>query len=886
MTEPNLDSVKTLDEISTIVCKETEKFLNSNELECTANLVADKLFVSRSLSSLYLNKLYKNRKLIKIISRPVFYLDKELLERKLRVRFNKNTFEDVDEFNSFINDNKESIGEFSEMIGFNGSLSDSVKHCVMAIRYPNKGLPIFMKGSKGVGKRTLAKHVFNFSKKNHIFKNNACFKEIDAKNALELNDFLHYLLSSDNVSSEGLLYIFNGESLSNNDFNKIDDYYKKDSFEKKWRIIISSHMDLIYDFTNTISINVKLPDLYERPYHEIKELIKVHFEKESQKLNLEIFISKRCLNTVCNYQFQENVKELIKMMRIACANALMHRINGNKIFIKRIDLPEYVVDEFDDDRIKYGEENSFISIADIVDQSENNRVKTHHLRLIEEYQKYMDKTCDLDEMITNIFEEGNQYFDYLIYSKEYQSEKFKMLDTISKRIMDNITEKYNIYLSANFSIILSRMIYTEYYCTSYIAVQDDISNLVNLFKNQYPNEMKIADDIVHSVYKYSDVMIDNSQSISLACYIHQQNQNIVINNISGIIISHGYSTASSIADAANRLLNKNVFEAIDMPLNVSVDKIVELIKKYISYHTVATNLIFLVDMGSLENIGYLLNDIPNMNIGIINNISTKVALSVGLKIVEGKSVETILIESCKEAVTSYTYIENKVKQKAILFSLENGEVATKRLIDLFKRSLPGDVKLSLITYDFNYDFSFNDRELFSKYDVLLIIGSINRYKEKNIPFIALEDLITFESIDVLKGSLKSVLVSEEIDQFSKNLLSNFSLENIIEYLTILNPQILLSMVEEALNNLQCALDLTFNERTIIGLNVHICCLIERLVTKENIDFSNLDVEEDEKYFELFKKCFSNIERHYRIEVPLNEYRYIKRYIYEYLQREK
>lgn len=32
-----------------------------------------------------------------------------------------------------------------------------------------------------------------------------------------------------------------------------------------------------------------------------------------------------------------------------------------------------------------------------------------------------------------------------------------------------------------------------------------------------------------------------------------------------VILSHGYSTATSIADAANRMLGMHVYEAVDMP---------------------------------------------------------------------------------------------------------------------------------------------------------------------------------------------------------------------------------------------------------------------------------------------------------------------------------
>ena len=45
-----------------------------------------------------------------------------------------------------------------------------------------------------------------------------------------------------------------------------------------------------------------------------------------------------------------------------------------------------------------------------------------------------------------------------------------------------------------------------------------------------------------------------------------------------IILAHGYSTASSIADAVNRLLDKYIFDALDMPLDVDSNQITKKVK--------------------------------------------------------------------------------------------------------------------------------------------------------------------------------------------------------------------------------------------------------------------------------------------------------------------
>ena len=56
-----------------------------------------------------------------------------------------------------------------------------------------------------------------------------------------------------------------------------------------------------------------------------------------------------------------------------------------------------------------------------------------------------------------------------------------------------------------------------------------------------------------------------------------------LNQTLAIILAHGYSTASSIAESANKLLDTYVFDAIDMPLNVDSTTIINKINNYLSY---------------------------------------------------------------------------------------------------------------------------------------------------------------------------------------------------------------------------------------------------------------------------------------------------------------
>ena len=60
-----------------------------------------------------------------------------------------------------------------------------------------------------------------------------------------------------------------------------------------------------------------------------------------------------------------------------------------------------------------------------------------------------------------------------------------------------------------------------------------------------------------------------------------------------IILAHGYATASSIANVANRLLEETIFEAVDMPIDKKMEDIVLWIKEYIEAHDLSSGLLLL-----------------------------------------------------------------------------------------------------------------------------------------------------------------------------------------------------------------------------------------------------------------------------------------------------
>ena len=166
-----------------------------------------------------------------------------------------------------------------------------------------------------------------------------------------------------------------------------------------------------------------------------------------------------------------------------------------------------------------------------------------------------------------------------------------------------------------------------------------------------------------------------------------------------IILAHGYSTASSIADSANRLLDNYIFDAIDMPLEIDSIQIVKKINEFLSYLKEARRLYLLVDMGSLEEI-YQGIEYKNIDIALINNVNTKLALTIGQGIVQKREIPEIFDDIKKEDQYNIHIELNHKKEPIILCSCASGMGTANKLKEIILESLPANVTLKVLTYDY------------------------------------------------------------------------------------------------------------------------------------------------------------------------------------------
>lgn len=121
----------------------------------TADHIARKLDVRRNTVSHYLNEGYAAGTVIKINTRPVYFLDLEVFSRQFG-RPSKLLFSGVQELQTHLEHHAvQPAGAadcFQELVGAGGSLKSTIRQLKAALLYPGLGLPVLITGPSGVGK--------------------------------------------------------------------------------------------------------------------------------------------------------------------------------------------------------------------------------------------------------------------------------------------------------------------------------------------------------------------------------------------------------------------------------------------------------------------------------------------------------------------------------------------------------------------------------------------------------------------------------------------------------------------------------------------------------------------------------------------------------------
>ena len=241
-----------------------------------------------------------------------------------------------------------------------------------------------------------------------------------------------------------------------------------------------------------------------------------------------------------------------------------------------------------------------------------------------------------------------------------------------------------------------------------------------------------------------------------------------------------------------------------------------------------------------------------------------------------------ILEQVKENQSiDYIYEASSLKQDMIVCSCASGLGTSFKLKKILEDSFPTATNLVIETCDY-YSLANENylEELRKENNILFIVGTLNPQLQ-DIEFISIEELILGVNIGKFSNQLNRHFSDSELKLLNDNILKNFSLTNLMEQLTILNPTKLLEQVSDAIYILQNSLGVSLDNNTCFGLYVHISCLIERLVKQSVLEdeiYMNDITEEFDSFQNYFKQSFSVVEHYYSVDIPPHEVKYVYDYV--------
>lgn len=883
------------------------------ENECfSASSLADACHISRNTASQYLNEFVKQMLIVKVNSRPVYFFAKETLEKKLGIELTETSYDSFDDLLSG------SQKDFEKLIGHDGSLRALISRCQAAVAYPDHGLPILIHGATGTGKSLIANLMYEYGINQGILQKDArfialnCSEYANNPELLTANLFGHVKgaytgADSDQpgliqLADKGVLFLDEVHCLKAECQEKLFQFMDKGIYHKvgdneNWyhsscHLIFATTEDpqqaLLGTMLRRIPITIFVPSLNERPRTEKIELITSMLQKESRHLQRELFISNLAYQTLMDHDYKGNIGELQNVIKATCANVLLHE-DEEQLCIHLLDLPDALILAKNSLQMKYynqEQEETMIPVRNLNrERRASSPLLTLYSHILETFQNSRREKESYDQIITRCKFHVQNFFDLLFFNQKYrfissnESYLLKMLDKICSIVMN----KYSLIVP-NSQIKMYSKAFVEYTKNANDALiwlsfhKDDVEPLCAMVKERYPRDYSVACEIIENASLNLDIQMDDFMSIifTLALIKTDKEEN---NGRVGLILCHGYSTASSIADTANHLLHEHIFDGIDMELKISIDKIVQLVDDYLKQKSPIQELILLVDMGSLEAI-YEMISLSNCNIGLMNYVSTATALEVGHLIQQGKPVKDILSEVKGQFTLSTHFIEGMQKQDAILTICATGFGVAKKISELLTASFPREIPVNVIPYDYQSVLDHGREDtIFTQYDVQLIVGTLDPQIE-GIEYLALESVVANDGIQTLLRYVSPYLSEPEQILFRQNIMKNFTLSNIVNHLTILNAEKVIDDVEDFVTEAEERMNISVDPTVRMGLYVHVSCLIERLMLRqgiEHVDGIEAFRSANEWKMEKIREAFSGIEMHYSVEIPDPEIMYILNY---------
>lgn len=876
---------------------------DSTGLDCfTTAAIAESLAISRNLASQYLNELVRAGAVVKAGARPVHYFHRRALERYFQARIDRPSYPTIETLFA-ARGNADDL-DFARAIGHEQSLAPCISQLSAALAYPPSGLPILLCGASGTGKTMLAQLALEYGKNAQILRPGARLVTVDcARHHTDTRELIENLHDSDGFTAQAqggivclkdvdLLPSSAQEALANWAADAMSHFINasaitSDDASPLARFIFTTTHEItspdVSQFARRIPMRATVPALCDRTQEEREELTLHFLKEEGRRMGVDILVSRGAFRCLAGASFEENVRGLRDCITNCCAEAYLGN-SGDRLEIRTYQLPTDVLSGMP---LNHNEDDSqLVDTTRSIQGQSDDRVSRALETVLEPYARYQANELDDKSLYEQTLRRARDFEDYLAFEQAFNRSKEQAYEHIANDVVASVNGLYSLELSRKSAHLIAQILCLQLYAPTSLsrwknAHDREIIGLSGVVIRSNRFAATVTGQLVEELGRVLGIECDGFTTLILMSHVALSLNPSRRRQSLGIILSHGYSTATSIADAANRILHARVFEAIDMTYDQQVIDVIGPLQSILDRFSYLEETAILVDMGSLQDVYKSLGKTPGLSLGIINNASTGLAVEVGAGLLARRGVTEILKGAADTCRCSYKVIERAQLKDAIVFCAEGGLGAAEKIKELVSQSLDGETPVCLMACDYRQLSELGTKNaVFDKYAVRALIGADDPHIA-GVPFISLEELVAGEGTAQIDRAFAHSLDEKQLARLHENLVKNMTLRNVVESITILNPNKLFAEIERAVERLQELTGDVIGPRITIGLYVHLCCLVERLVTRSPIETyadESTFASRHADFIDAFRSSFADISAHYHVEVPITEIAYAYDYV--------
>ena len=875
----------------------------------STSMIAQRLKLHRSNVSGDLNELVKIQKIKKSDGRPVLY-------KIISAEF---------ENHEVLGNDEKDI--FNSIIGSKLSLKNAVQQAKAAIIYPPNGLHTLLYGETGTGKSLFAEIMHKYAIDTSRIEINAPFVSFNCADYANNPQLLMSQLfgvkkgayTGASRDSTGIVEKANGGILFLDEVHRLPPegqemlfylidkglYRKLGDMEVQYKaelmIICATTEDiqsaLLKTFLRRIPIIISLPSLKDRSLEERYDIIKNFFNVEAVGLQNNVMVTSNVLKAFLLYNCSNNIGQLRSDIKLCCARAFLRYMmkKDNELCVHSKDLPEYIrrglfkyreekekIDRFvDKDYFTFSTEkcvegvyedrdlfNFYESLEDRRRILESNGLDEDDVKLImgldiEKYiKKYMNHfaTDDLD----------NEDKLYKVVDKKIVEIVNEFLRYASVELDKTFDSKILYGLSMHVSSSVERL----------VSGKKIINHQLEDVKKYNRKEFLVSKILKDKIQDCYEIEVPDDEVGFVAMFLCVDSGSENRSSRVGIIIAmHGETSATSMADVVNKLLNEDYAIGYNMPLSQRPEMALSNITEIIKQSDNENGILLLVDMGSLVLFGDMIYERTGIEVKTVEMVSTPIVLEATRKALLGASLEevydaTVNLSPYVGRVYKENFnFDNGLKKYVIVTACITGEGAAIKLKSILEKKLNlKQQSIDIIPMDILSKETFNKKlmQLKGERNILAVVSAI-KPDDDTLLFISASEIFNEQKVSILNDKINTIDKIEMINNMEDVISENIKIDGhrfigvfMKFFIELFNKGIML------------------DEENLIGLMLHIACALEFILNGDKPQYRTRGItisKDNFNNFDLIKNIVNVFEREYNIIISDEECVNIIRIIY-------